>query len=164
MTQEYFLIAAMAALPIASVFYIPKHKLRLVLISFLAFQAITWARTIILEQIGIIEYPVREFMNATQGNFTLHFLFTPMIFTWFILLFPNKASIIKKIIHYLVFISAIVWPIFYIAVYTDLQNFLKGSLISHLIRLYISFTIYFITCRLYVTWFSKKIDLQRGDL
>ncbi|TVX98574.1 CBO0543 family protein [Paenibacillus cremeus] len=159
MTIERFMLIAISAFSIATVFYIPKNKFRLALISFLAFQSITWAATIIFVQIGSIEYPVRVFMRATNSGFLHNFTFIPMIFTWFILLFPKKSTIIRKVLHYIIFISVIVWFIYFISVFTDLEKINKGTPFSFCIRLYISFLVYFIFCHLYVSWFSKKENL-----
>lgn len=139
--------------------YIPKDKYRLALISFLIFQAYTWAATIILVQIGSIKYPVRQFPHATQGSFILNFLIYPTVFTWFILIFPHNTLLIRKILHYIAFISAIVWFIYFIATYTDLQEFKKGTFTSQILRLYINFSIDFILGHLYIRWFSKKVAL-----
>jgi len=161
MTIERFILLALPAFSIASVFYIPKEKYRLALISFLAFQTITWAATIIFVEIGSIEYPVRVFMRATKSGFMHNFTFIPMIFTWFILLFPFKSSLIKKVLHYIVFISVIVWFIYFISFYTDLEKFKKGTPLSISIHLYISYFVYFIICHIYISWFSKKENLSQ---
>lgn len=163
MTLERFILVAITAISIASVFYMPKNKYRLALISFFVFQTFTWAIIIILVQIGSIEYPVREFSRATQVGFISNYIFFPMVYVWFILLFPSKAFWAKKFLHYFIFISIIVWFIYFTAVYTDLENFKKGTLRSQAIRLYINFSIDFIICRIYISWFSKKEALLTGD-
>lgn len=162
MTLERFILIAISLISIGSVFYIPKEKYRLALISFLVFRALTWAVIVFLVQTGAIEYPVREFTRATQIGFITNYLFYPMIFVWFILSFPTKESLKKKILHYFIFISVIVWFIYFIAVYTDLENFIKGTVRSQTIRLYLNFSIDFIICHIYILWFSKKTNLAAG--
>lgn len=162
MTIEHFIITAVAAISIASAFYIPKDKYRLAFISFLTAQAVTWASSLVLIQIGLFEYPVREFPRATQGSFISLFLFAPIIYTWFIIAFPNNASIIIRIPHYFIFISIIVWYVYFISVYTDLANFLKLTTFWHILFMYFRFLIYFIICRIYILWFSKKTNLPAG--
>lgn len=162
MTQEHFIMAAVSAITVASVFYIPKDKYRLALISFVSSQAITWAGSLIQVQLGAYEYPVREFPVATRGSFLHLFLFAPMIFTWFILVFPSGASLFRKILHYFIFVSVVVWFIIYISYYTDLQNQLKGTALTQIIGYYFRFTIYFVLCKLYISWFAKKVNLPAG--
>jgi hypothetical protein len=161
-TLERFIIVAMATISIASVFYIPKEKYRLALISFLVFQVITWAGSIILIQIGLIEYPVREFTRATRGSFVLLFVFLPMIYSWFILIYPNKAPLMMRILHYFIFTSISVWFMYFICVYTGLQKFLKYTMLFNVIALYIRLLIYFKICHVYIKWFSKKANLSTG--
>ncbi|MDF2988595.1 MAG: hypothetical protein K0R50_4105 [Eubacterium sp.] len=164
MTLEHFILVAITAVSIASVFYIPRNKYRLALISFCIFQTLTWAVTIILVQIGSIEYPVREFSRATQVGFLTNYIFFPMVYVWYILLFPSIAFWAKKILYFFIFISIIVWFIYFTAVYTDLENLKRGTPHSQIIRLYINFSIDFIICHIYISWFSKKEALLTGEI
>ncbi len=162
MTIERFILLAVSIVAVISLFYIPKHRKRLALAGFLAFEATTWASTNILVQTGVISFPVREFVNATNVGFVQNFIFYPVIFMWFLLLFPEKSPIIAQISHYIVFISAVVWFIFFISVFTELENFVKGTKQTQLVRLYLSFTFQFGLCHLYITWFTKKTGLLTG--
>ncbi|KUO74450.1 MAG: hypothetical protein APF81_14565 [Desulfosporosinus sp. BRH_c37] len=162
MTLERFILISVSAISIASIFYIPKEKYRLALLSFLMFQAFTWPAIILLVQLGKIEFPVREFPRATQVGFTTNYLFYPMIFAWFVLMFPRKASLVKKILHYFIFVSFSVWFINFTAIYTALENPLVGTLFSQTARSYISFFIYFYISHVFVLWFSKKSNLSLG--
>lgn len=160
MSIEHFILIAISLSSLVSIFYIPKTKYRLAFISFLAFEATTWASINILVQTGSISFPVRGlFIKATQVGFLQNFLFFPMIYTWFMLLYQNRATLTGKILHYIIFISAIVWSIYFLTVYTDLEDFNKGTAYSQLIRLYISFLLQFALCHLYINWLSKKTAL-----
>ncbi|MBM7602572.1 putative membrane protein [Metabacillus crassostreae] len=163
MTIEQFIMFFLFIIPIASLLYIPREKLRLAIVSFLVFHAFTWAGCIILVQTGSIEYPVRIFTYSTKVGFTQNFLFIPMVFTWFILIFPINSSFTKKVLHYFIFISIIVWFIYFISIYTNLQEFLKETEKSQPMRLYINFAFYFVICHLYVDWFSKKAIEGKGN-
>lgn len=162
MSIEHFILLAISIIAVISLFYIPKHRKKLALVGFLAFEATTWASTNILVQTGVIAFPVREFMNATSVGFVQNFIFYPVIFMWFLLLFPEKSSVIAQISHYIVFISAVVWFIYFVSVYTGLEDFTKGTEQTQLIRLYISFLLQFGLCHLYTSWFSKKTGLLTG--
>jgi uncharacterized membrane protein len=162
MTIERFILIAIALLSIATVFYIPKNKYRLALISFFTFQFITWAGSVIVVQFGLFEFPVREFVRATKVGVIQNFLFVPMIFTWFILLFPHHSILPKKIFHYILFVSINVGFIYFISVYTDLEKFKKGTPLISALFLYIRILVYFIGCHIYISWFSKKDNLSPG--
>jgi len=162
LTIERFILISVFAISITSIFYIPKEKYRLALVSFLMFQSFTWPAIIILVELGKIEFPVREFTRATQGGFTTNYLFYPMIFVWFILMFPVRASLLKKILHYFIFISFIVWFTNFTAVYTKLEHALTGTLFSQTLRSYISFLFYFSISHVFILWFTKKSNLSIG--
>jgi hypothetical protein len=163
LTIEHFVLIAIAAISIASIFYIPKSKYRLALISYLVFQAITWSGSLILIQMGWIEYPVREFPRATQGGFIQLYIFIPMVYAWFILIFPYNASLVKKMLHYFIFASIIVWLIYFMSYYTNLEKSYKGTVLFQVIGFYIRFIIYFKICHIYILWFSKRANLPTGE-
>jgi len=160
LTIERFIMVSVFAISIASIFYIPKEKYRLALVSFFMFQAFTWPAIILLVELGKIEFPVREFPRATQVGFTTNYLFYPMIFVWFILMFPIKASLFKKFLHYFIFVSFSVWFINFTAVFTALENPLAGTLFSQTVRTYITFFIYYFISRVFILWFSKRSNLS----
>ncbi len=162
MTIEHFIQIAVGVVSVVSILYIPKTKYRLALLSFLSLEATTWASINILVQIDAISFPVREFTKATQGGFIQNFIFYPMIFAWYMVSYPNKSAVIRKILHYIIFVSAVVWFIYFISVYTGLEDFIKGTKQSQLIRLYISFMLQFGLCHLYIKWFSKNTDRLIG--
>jgi len=93
LTIERFILNSVSAISIASIFYIPKEKFRLALVSFLVFQALTWPASILLVELGRIEFPVREFPRATPVGFITNYIFYPTIFAWFVLMFPINASL-----------------------------------------------------------------------
>lgn len=163
MTIERFIIVAMTAMSIASFLYIPKAKYRLALISFLISQATTWPSSLILVEIGLIEYPVRVFTRATRGNFLLMFLFIPTIFTWFILIFPYHASIVRKILHYFIFASIFTWFTYFKSTYTNLEKLLKVTTLLHVVFMYIRYSFYLVANHIYISWFSKKANFSIGE-
>ncbi|HEY9060237.1 MAG TPA: CBO0543 family protein [Pseudobacteroides sp.] len=153
--ERFILIAASGGVVI-SIFYIPKSKRRQALVSFIAFQATTWAVANILVQTGAVAFPAREFQTATRVGFSQNFFVFPMVFTWFVLLYPSKLHFIYRLLHCVVFISIIVCIVYFFSIYTDLEEFMKGTKTSQLIRLYRDFTLQFILCHTYVKWFFKK--------
>lgn len=162
MPVEHFILITISLASLASILYIPRTKYRLAFISFLAFEATTWASINILVQTGSIAFPVREFTKASQIGFIQNFLFFPMVYAWFIIIFQSKPTLIGKIMHYLIFVSVIVWFIYFVSVYTGLEDFIKGTKYTQLFRLYISFLFQFGLCHLYIRWLSGKTNLLTG--
>lgn len=163
MTIERFTVVAMTAISIASFFYIPKAKYRLALVSFLISGATTWAASLSLVQFGLVEYPVRVFIRATRGNFMLMHLFVPTVVVWFILTFPYQASIVKKILHYFIFTSFFTWFTYFTAMYTNLEKMLKVTMLLHVVFMYIRYSSFLLVNYIYISWFSKKANLSKGQ-
>lgn len=161
MSIEHFILIAISLFSCLSIFYIPETKYRLALIAFLAFEATTWASMNILVEIGMITFPVRGlFIKASQAGFVQNFIFFPMAYVWFILLYQRIKTLPGKILHYFIFVSLIVWFIYFISIYTGLETFTEGTTCTQILRLYISFTIQFTLCHLYINWLSQKINLS----
>lgn len=161
MSEEKFIIIALSIASISSFFYIPKGKFRKAFLSFHVFQATTWAVSIYLVQTRSIAFPFRIFTHASKVALIPEFILFPTVFMWYILLFPSKRIIINKLLHLTLFVSIIVWYIIFAAEYAHLEVFVKGTVFSQLIRLYISFPIQFIICHLYIWWFYKERTTDR---
>ena len=156
MSIERFILIAITVLSISSMLYIPKKKVNVAFLSFLAFQATSWLASILLVQRGKAVYPVREFTKATNINFIPQFLFYPTIFMWHILLFPKDKCILFKVVHSIIFVSVMVWFVFFVAKYTDILIFPNSSDFSSVLNGYIRIIFQFSVCHFYINWFYKK--------
>jgi hypothetical protein len=164
MSIESFILIAATLLTLSSMLYIPKNKRRTALLSYSAFSATTWLVTILLAYNNKVTYPVRIFTRSTKITFIPEFLLYPMAFTWFILLYPNDKVLIRKVLHFIIFISIPVMYIYFISVYTNLENYIGTTAIKFVLSTYVNFFIQFRLCQLYVGWFfSKKHLLERGN-
>jgi hypothetical protein len=85
-----------------------------------------------------------------------------MIYVWFTLLYPQKKNRRRQNTALIFFISGVVWLIYFFSVYTGLEDFLKGTAHSQIIRLYLSFSVQFILCRLYINWLEKRTNILTG--
>lgn len=160
MTLERFILITIAILSLVSILYVPQNHFRKALLSMLAFQATTWFVSITLVNGGLVEFPVREFVRATAVLFTPQFLFYPAIFTWFIFLYPNNRNFVYKLLHWTIFISLSSWFAFFIGVYTDLSEFLKGTRLLQIFNTYWRFALQYLVSYLYIKWFFKKPIIQ----
>lgn len=163
MTIERFIFIAITLISVSSILYIPRGKFRIALVAFLSFQATTWCVSMVLAQTGQVVYPIREFVKATSINFIPQFLFYPMIFMWFILLFPKGKSIPRIAVHYLFFVSCMFGFIYFTAVYTGMYNIPKANSISTIIKGYVRNLLQYIVCHLYVKWFFANETAAEGD-
>lgn len=159
MTIEIFTLASAGFLSLASIFYIPKKQLRKALLAFLIFQASTWLISLLLVHSKEIVMNFREFPKATRVDFIPHFLLYPIIFTWFILLYPKDKSIWIKMIHYAIFISLPMLFIFFTSTFTNLRRPVSGTFYDNIVPNYLIFFCQFRLCQLYIDWFFKKKDL-----
>jgi hypothetical protein len=155
MTIERFILIAGASLSLASILHIPKGQLRKAMLTFVTFQATTWFISILLVQINVVTFPVREFSIATNVVFIPQFFIYPTFFTWFIFLFSEKNSILFKILHWIISVSFPVWFAYFIAVYTDLSEFTKGTWLKNLGYLYFEFTLQYLICFIFIKWFYR---------
>lgn len=156
MQIEKFILIAIALISISSLIYIPKKELRKALLSFLIFQATTWATSIALVQKGTIIYSIKEFPKAVNVNLIPQFLFYPTIFMWFILIFPKNRNILIKVMHYVIFVSIMVWFIFFTARYTNIHIFPNSTNRSIVTKGYVRSFLQFAFSHLYITWFFRK--------
>lgn len=164
MDENHFIIIAVAVASVVSIFYIPKKSYRLALVSFLICQVMSWPQPLVLVQIGYTAYPVRDFARATGVNVVALYLFIPMIFAWFMLLFPQNASLPRKAIHYFIFSSITVWFVYFISAYTDLQEYLEGTVLFNIAFLYLRVLVFMLLSHLFIIWFSKKTGVLSGGL
>jgi hypothetical protein len=156
MTIERFIFIAIAVISISSFLYIPKEKVRVALLSFVTFQATSWFVSNMLVQFDMISYPVREFTKATNVNFIPQFILYPALFTWFILLFPEKRSILMKAIHYIIFVSLMVWFIYFTSQYTNIHEFPNSTNNFNFAQGYLRNLSQFAICHIYIIWFFKN--------
>lgn len=156
MSLEYFLLIVPNIFSAISLIYVPKASLRKALLSFLTFQGATWFLSVILVQLNILAFPVRLFEKATRANFLNEFLLYPIIFMWFILLYPKNRGLIIKIMHHIIFISILTWYMYFLNTYTALSKpvtILIGPLV---LDIYIRVTISYEICYFYIKIFSNK--------
>ena len=133
--------------------YIPKDRKRNAHITFLFVQALAWIYEYIQLLLGVMEFPFREFDDATKMSFSLHYLIFPTFGVFFILLYPSDKKNLRIIIHYLIFAMVITTYSFLVERYSSLFNWKNWNV-------YISFTnnlaILYIIKR-FVFWFQKEL-------
>lgn len=156
MKIEHFIWLMISVMSILIIFYIPKQQYRLALLSFLTIQAVAWSSSLVFVQFGLMSYPFREFPHATRAAFLPLYIFFPMIYTCFILLFPWGASRLKRIFHYFVFVSICTSFVYFFVNYTDIQRLGHTPHLWRYICIFVRFWVYCYVGRLYISWFAQR--------
>ncbi|MCH1627199.1 CBO0543 family protein [Fredinandcohnia quinoae] len=133
--------------------FIPKANRRLAQITFLFAQTFSWIYEYFQVRHELIEFPFREFKNATMMSFSLHFVIFPTFAVFFILLYPTKKNFKWITIYYLLYGSTLPSLVFILEKYTSLIHYKNWNFIFayivNLIALYI--------VKKFVFWFNKGI-------
>ena len=134
--------------------FVPKKSRKYAQITFLFAQALAWVFEYLQLVFGWIEFPFREFKNATNMSFSLHFMIFPTIGVFFNLWYPVKNSRLFKAGYYLLFAMGIATYILTLGTISDLYQFLRWNwylgVFSDLIIL--------IMIRRFTFWFRKGLD------
>lgn len=126
----------------------PRNRLREVIAVLLFFQMLTWSFSIFLTYIGLYEPPYRLFKQATKINWTMEYLVFPFFAVLFQINFPLKASFLRRLFHYLIWVGIIIFAMFLLGKFTNIVTMKSGSLI----RSFLNFIIELWICRRYVLW------------
>lgn len=156
MTIENFTFIAASVISIVSIVYVKRQDIRKAVLCLFVFQSATWLVSNVLVDSGKIIFPTRILIKSTRVDFLPQFLFYPVAFMWFILLYPSNRSALFKFLHYIIFISIPVWFIYFEVNYTDLRRPGDESVFLQFLMNYLSFFIQFRLCHIYIRWFLKE--------
>lgn len=133
--------------------YIPIERKRTAHITFLFVQAIAWIYEYIQLLLGVMDFPFREFEDATKMSFSLHYLIYPTFGVFFIMLYPIDKKNQRIIIHYLIFAIAITVYSFLVEKYSSLFHWKSWNVyISFIANLAILYII-----KKFVFWYQKGL-------
>lgn len=127
---------------------IPRNRLREALAALMIFQMLTWLFSFGLTFAGLLEAPVRIFKHATEISFTMEYVVFPTVAVFFQLYFPKNANILRRILHYLLWVGIILSLMLAIGTFTDIMV----VKIDIMIRSFFNFIIELWLCRQYVLW------------
>ena len=131
--------------------FIPRDKIREALVIFLFKQLITWIIGLLVVELGLIEYPVRSFANASWTSFDFEYFIYPAICVVFNLHYPVGKKPLKQLMHYVNYCSAITFVEVLIERYTDIIEYIHWEWYVTWITLFITF---YVSRRFYL-WFFK---------
>lgn len=152
MTLEIsLLVAAWVITTIVLIRFTPKDRLREAFVIFSFKQLMTWLLGLIVVQLGLLEYPIREFPNATMTSFSFKFYIYPTLCVIFNLHYPVKKNNFVKFAHYALYCSAITIIEVIIERYTKIINYLHWHWSFTWITLFLTF---YATRKFYL-WFFR---------
>lgn len=126
---------------------------------YLMAQNLTWLKVLIHCQLGMFDYPVREFPKATDVGFTLQYLLYPAV-VGFCILFEPRGSFQKKTLYFLI------WPTGVVLLRLVLMQYTKLIVAHHyhLLLDWATMTIVFLASIGVTKWlFRSPVYLQAED-
>ncbi|MCM3602749.1 hypothetical protein M3175_18600 [Robertmurraya korlensis] len=154
MTKEIIVIIVSWVISIYCLLkYVPRERLREAHISLLMSQTLAWIFEFIQVHFELVEFPFREFHNATKMSFSLHYIVLPSFGVFFILLYPLKKGLYRRILHYLIFSAALPSYTSIVEHFTSLIEFKKWN---WFIAVCANFILLWILKK-FVFWFRKEL-------
>ncbi|WP_096155622.1 MULTISPECIES: CBO0543 family protein [Bacillus] len=124
MNIEFMLLYVLYAITFISLGFIPKNKWREASIAFSFQQFVTWFLGLLVVQLNLIEYPVRELANVNGTSFLFEFIMFPIISSFFCIYYPQKKTIWKKFVYISSFCTILTLLEILFEKYTNLINYL----------------------------------------
>ncbi|WP_047984336.1 CBO0543 family protein [Ornithinibacillus californiensis] len=99
MNIEHTILYSYYAAAFISLRFIPRDKWREASVIFLSQQFVTWFFGLLVVELHLIEYPVRELAEVNKTSFLFEFLAFPIITIFFCIYFPQAAVAWKKVLY-----------------------------------------------------------------
>ena len=149
--ETALLVAAWAITTIVLFVFVPKHKIREAFVIFAFKQLLTWVLGLLVVELGLLEYPVREFANATKTSFSFEFYIYPVACVVFNFYYPVNKTKFAGLMHYVLYCSAITIIEIVIERYTSIINYIHWHWSITWVTLYLTF---YATRKFYL-WFFQ---------
>ncbi|MCX8128890.1 MAG: hypothetical protein N3I35_02175 [Clostridia bacterium] len=89
-----------------SILFIPRSKAAKASFIFLLTQFFSWILGLIVVELSLLDYPVREFSKANATSFMFEYFVLPVLTIFFILYFPYNKALRTRIAYYIAFSTA----------------------------------------------------------
>lgn len=106
MKMEHMILYIIYACTIISLAFIPKNKWKEASLAFLFQQCVTWFLGLLVVELHLLKYPVREFPNVNGTSFLFEFLAYPIISAFFCIYYPRKSTSWRKVFYISTFCTA----------------------------------------------------------
>jgi hypothetical protein len=150
---ETILLIAVPTISILSLKFVPKKKAFQAQYIFLFTEFITWILGLTAVQLGLIEYPYREFSTVNRTSFSFEYLVLPIMCIHFNVRYPRHASKAIVLIYYLGIALMFTVAEYIVEKYTLILDYTGW----HLYWTFISICFVFWLSRKSTQWFFKGI-------
>lgn len=150
--ETVILVTAWVITTISLIIFVPKIKIREAMVIFFFKQFITWIIGLLVAELGLINYPVRSFANASQTSFDFEYFIYPAMCVIFNLHYPDGKTLLRQLMHYISYCSAITIVEVFVERYTDIIEYIHWEWYITWISLFITF---FASRKFYI-WFFKR--------
>lgn len=155
MRIEWWILLSVWVVATGILFFIPKNRIRLVVVAFLFQQIITFLIGLVVVEFGLLEYPVRLFPTVNRTSFTFEYYAFPVICAAFNVWYPNDRSILIQVGYYVGFSSVLTIAEVILEKYTSLINYIHWEWYTSLITIGLALYI----ARIFCVWFFTKGEL-----
>lgn len=147
MKIEHTILYAIYACTFIAIAFIPKNKLKQASIIFTYQQCVTWFLGLLVVELHLLEYPVRELANVHETSFLFEFLVFPVISIFFCLYYPLISNAWRKFLYTSAFCTGITMLEVIFEKYTLLITYIKWEWY---------FTWFSVYSTLILSWFFYK--------
>lgn len=141
MQIDHLILYILYAITFMSLAYIPKSKWREASLAFSFQQCITWFLGLLVVELNLIEYPVRELAKVNRTSFLFEFIQYPLISSFYCIYYPLTRSTRITILYTSTFCTALVIPEILFEKYTDLISYVHWEWYVSWLSMYITLTI-----------------------
>jgi hypothetical protein len=125
MNIEHTILYSYYAAAFISLRFIPRDKWREASIIFLGQQFFTWFSGLLVVELQLIEYPVRELADVHKTSFLFEFLAFPIISIFYCIYYPQAAGAWRKFLYTSAFCSVLTLLEIIFEQYTLLISYIK---------------------------------------
>lgn len=152
MSIEWWILIVVYILTTCLIFFIPRSKVRLAIVAFLFKQVITFLTGIVVVEIGLLAYPVREFATVIRSSFLYEYYAFPVVCALFNVWYPEKKNTFVQFNYYFWVTTVLTVIEIVIEKYTALLDYIYWEWYVT----WITVCITFYWTRLFCLWFFEK--------
>lgn len=149
--MEMTFLYAIWSITIFSLILLPKKRLHEASIVAMFQQFVTWSLGLLVAELNLIQYPVREFASVNKTSFTFEFLVYPVLSAFYVLYYPVGRSRWKQFLYTSIIITVSIISEVIFEKYTDLITYIHWKWYVSLVSVYATLEL----VRIFHRWFFK---------
>ncbi|MCT2535349.1 hypothetical protein NC661_19355 [Aquibacillus koreensis] len=151
MNLEHMILYSVYACTFISFAFIPKNKIREASVIYLFQLFVSWFLGLLVVELDLIEYPIRELARVNGTSFLFEFLVYPIITVYYSIYYPRIASKWKGILYTGLFATGITIPEIIVERYTDIIRYLHWHWSISWLSIYLTLSLSW----LFYKWYFK---------